>query len=166
MIRKWNSENLRTPGIGSTPSVVSSITDTLLASQQIPAGTFVVGDNIRIRAMYSKGIANSTDYTIRLHWNTAPNLVGAIQLAQYNVIGSSDTSPSLYRNMTFKIFNTAIMILTGTSLTDDITIGSHSADTISNIFIGSGAYILASAQRTSIQRTFDSITCYYLSIEV
>ena len=166
MIRKWNNINLRIPGIGSTPTAISSATDTVLASQRIPPNTFVVGDNIKMRAIFSKGIANSTDYTIRLHWNTNPNLIGAVQLAQYDVVGSGDTSPSLYRNMTFKIFNTAVTVLTGTSLASDTVVGSYSAQSITSIFIGSEAWILASAQRTSIARTNDTITCYYLSIEV
>ena len=166
MIRKWNNIDLRIPGIGSTSISGSSLTDTVLSSVLIPGNTFEVGDNIKVRAVYAKGIANSTNYTIRLHWNTNAHLTGATQLAQYNLIGSGDTSPSLYRTMTFKNSNQAIIISTGVSTTDDIIVGSLSADTLSNINISSTGYILASAQRTTISRTNDSITCYYLSIEV
>jgi hypothetical protein len=166
MIRHFNRVELRIPGVGSTSTATTSTSDFILSSKQIAADTFKIGDNIKVRAIYSKGIVNSTPYTIRLHWNQELHLTGATQLAQYDVIGSGDTSPSLYRNITFKSSNQVKVFSTGSSFTSDVVIGAYTATTLSNIDISSNGFIMASAQRTNISRINDTISCLYLSVEV
>lgn len=166
MIRKYNGINLRIPGSGQDSGFdPTSGVDTILNSVSITPNTFIVGDCIKIRTTYSKPNSFSTTYDIRLHWSPNGTLTGATQLALYSSI-STDTSPSLYRTMTFKTSNQAFIYSTGTTSVEDIGTGI-SGTTLSGIDITSTGYIIASAKRTSgASRSYDLITTNYLSTEV
>jgi hypothetical protein len=169
MIRKYNGTNLRISGsVGDSIPVPTLTTDIILQTAVINPNTFVVGDCIKIRTIYSKTNNFSTTWDLRLHWSPNGTLTGSTQLALYSSI-TTDTSPSIYRTMTFKPSNQAFIYSTGTSAVEDVGIGAAGASgtTLTGIDITSTGYIIASAQRTSgSARSYDTLTSMYLTIEV
>lgn len=168
MIRKYNGTNLRIPGVGTSSALTSSDVDTILNSVAISSNTFIVGDCIKIRSIFTRTTTQTSTYDIKLHWSPVLSLSSATQLAVYSSL-SGDSSPSLYRTMTFKSNGQAYIYSTGTSAVNDIGIGQSGASgtTLSGINITSNGYIITSARLTSpISRLEDLIRNYYLTIEV
>ena len=166
MIRKYNGINLRISGdVGDTIPNPTLTTDLILKTAVINPNTFVVGDCIKIRTIYSKTNNFSTTWDLRLHWSPNGTLTGSTQLAIYSSI-ATDLSPSIYRTMTFKPGNQAFIYSTGATAIEDIGVGI-SGTTLSGIDISSTGYIIASAKRTSAgSRFYDDLTSMYLTIEV
>ena len=166
MIRKYNEINLRISGdVGEILPNPTLPGDIILKTAVINPNTFVVGDCIKIRTTYAKTNNFSTTWDLRLHWSPNGTLTGSTQLALYSSI-TTDTSPSLYRTMTFKPGNQAFIYSTGTTSVEDIGLGGF-GETLSGIDITSTGYIIASAKRTSAgSRFYDDLTSMYLTIEV
>lgn len=166
MIRKYNGINLRISGsVGEILPDPSLPGDIILQTAVINPNTFVVGDCIKIRTIYAKTNIFSTTWDLRLHWSPNGTLTGSTQLALYSSI-TTDTSPSIYRTMTFKPGNQAFIYSTGTTSVGDIGLGVGGT-TLSGIDITSTGYIIASAKRTSAgSRSYDDLTSLYLTIEV
>lgn len=166
MIRKYNGINLRISGsVGEILPDPTVTRDVALKLALINPNTFVVGDCIKIRTTYAKTNNFSTTWDLRLHWSPNGTLTGSTQLALYSSI-TTDTSPSIYRTMTFKPGNQAFIYSTGTTAVEDIGLGVF-GETLSGIDITSTGYIIASAQRTSgSARSYDDLTSMYLTIEV
>ena len=166
MIRKYNGINLRISGsVGEILPDPSLPGDIILQTAVINPNTFIVGDCIKIRTIYSKTNFFSTTWDLKLHWSPNGTLTGSTQLALYSSI-ATDISPSIYRTMTFKPGNQAFIYSTGTTAVEDIGLGGF-GETLSGIDITSTGYIIASAKRTSAgSRSYDDLTSMYLTIEV
>lgn len=151
----------------SVPS--DSTADTVLSTLSFP-NLLSQSRTFRIRAVFRKGTTNLTTYNVKLFWNTGQTLNStAVLLARTSIDGNSP-AVSIERNFSFQTefpgpINYSETIAVSGDTGSDIGVSTLLFEETLYNYALNGFYI-ATANRTSIGRTFDTILCSYLYIEI
>lgn len=173
MIRNIKDNNIKL--IGSCDDSPSSglLSMTILKSLLIPARSVSVGignlnDSMIIRALLRKGTTFNSSYNVVIYWNSSVSLVGAVQVATLDVPGTW-SAPYIYRHVKadndilgahkLKTFSST------TSLMTDIGDDANAISTL-DVDFSVDSYFIVAAKRISISKSFDSIVCSYLTVEL
>jgi hypothetical protein len=172
MIRTIKGSTLKTKGVGSDSASSNSTAMTILTTLLIPQGDIRAGivntDSIILRTLLRKGTGFASTYTVTVYWNTSASLTGAVQLATLDVLGTW-SAPHIYRTMKSDVILGSDRIKTYSSTTStqtDLGDLAASMSTITGVDFTVDSYFIVAAIRTSLERTPDSITCSYLTIEI
>jgi len=173
MIRNIKDNNIKLIGSCDDSPSSSSAYMTILKSLLIPARSVSVGignlnDSMIIRALLRKGTIFSSTYNVVIYWNSSVSLVGAVQVATLDVLGTW-SAPHIYRCV--KADNDILgahKLKTFSSTTSLMTDIGNSANAISTLDVDFSvdSYFIVAAMRTSIGRLNDSIVCSYLTVEL
>jgi hypothetical protein len=105
-----------------TGITTSSLTDVLLYSTLVPAGTYIANEVLDIRTLGTKSATNNT-CTLRFWYGTTASLSGATQLAQCLYTSTSRSLP-LHRRLGIRsATNSTIAFDTTRSATTDLAFG-------------------------------------------
>ncbi len=162
MYYPFKTINLTTP-----QSTTSSLTETKLASVQIPANTFSVGDVLKIEIAIKKTGSNGLS-SYKIYWNSSDSISSPtpLQIAQYaNVVGVTTTPIFFVRRISIASNDgsgdgTQTHLNTDNVYQDYIRIGNYAATTLAiNWTVDSWILIAGNVANAS-----DNINCQWMRV--
>lgn len=163
MIRKYKNREIRPIGDGNDSGAISVTVDTIIRSVAVAGDVFESGDIITVRALLRKTTSYG-GYTIKLWHNSTASLTGADLLGTF-ACDIDDSTPIIYRRLAIGDSEACRCFNVTTSASNDLG-ESSSAISTPDLSYSSNGYYIISVKSTVANRTNDTITCSYLTIEI